>query len=242
MDSNSFLSKKLKNKKSMFMKNNKYSSSSSSSYDIKKYHSNESAPVSTSISGSGSGSGSTLSHPINNINNINDNSINNNNDLEYHPLKSEWMMYAHMPHDTDWSLDSYKPILRINYMEELIALIQTLPEIMVKNCMLFFMRDGVKPIWEDPRNSKGGCFSYKVHNKDVYRGWKNLCYALAGESVSTNKSFLKTITGATISPKKNFCIIKIWVESTKYQNIDIIRELGGLDKKGVIFKTHKPNY
>jgi hypothetical protein len=181
--------------------------------------------------------------------NTNTNNINNNNNNvseshinEYHKLKNKWIMYAHMPHDTDWTIDSYKQILQINYIEELIALIQTLPEIMVKNCMLFFMRDTIKPIWEDPRNSKGGCFSYKVHNKDVYRGWKNLCYSIAGESISSNKSFLKSITGASISPKKNFCIIKIWVDSTKYQNTDIIKDLGGLDKKGVLFKTHKPEY
>jgi hypothetical protein len=189
-------------------------------------------------SASGSASGSTTS-PIGKNNTSNEECLQTHS---HHKLKSDWVMYAHMPHDTDWTIDSYKTILKVSYVEELIALIQTLPEIMVKNCMLFFMRDGIKPIWEDPRNAKGGCFSYKVHNKDVYRGWKNLCYSIAGESISSNQCFLNSITGATISPKKNFCIIKIWVDKVKYQDVDIIRDLGGLDKKGVIFKTHKSQY
>ena len=30
--------------------------------------------------------------------------------------------------------------------------------------MLFLMRDGIQPIWEDEKNRNGGCFSYKINN------------------------------------------------------------------------------
>ena len=77
--------------------------------------------------------------------------------------------------------------------------------------MLFVMREGIKPTWEDPKNRSGGCFSYKVVNKHVYNVWKELCYVLVGNTISNDKSFVANVTGITISPKKNFCIVKIWL-------------------------------
>ena len=64
------------------------------------------------------------------------------------------------------------------------------------------MKKGIIPVWEDPANRQGGCFSYKIANKSVYSIWKELTYLLVGESLSTNKEFVNQITGITISPKK----------------------------------------
>lgn len=161
---------------------------------------------------------------------------------QYHILYDKWTLYAHLPHDTDWSIDSYKSLMTIQTLEEGIAIIETLPEIMIKNCMLFLMRKDIKPIWEDEKNRKGGCFSYKVSNKNVFRAWKNLCYLMFGETISKNNDFLSCVNGITISPKKNFCIIKIWMKNCNNQNISYIENVGGLDKHGVLFKKHKPEY
>jgi hypothetical protein len=161
---------------------------------------------------------------------------------DFHNLYGKWVYYAHLPHDTDWTLDSYKKIMMLQNVEESIALIETIPEVMVKNCMLFLMRENIKPIWEDVNNRKGGCFSFKVHNKNVYKGWKNICYMLLGETLVKDNKLLSLINGLTISPKKNFCIIKIWMKNCDYQNINIINDIEGLEKKGVIFKKHNPEY
>jgi translation initiation factor 4E len=88
-----------------------------------------------------------------------------------HQLSDNWSLWAHLPHDTDWSINSYKKIYTFTTLEETIAITETLPESLVKNCMLFLMRDGIKPIWEDPKNRNGGCFSYKVSNKQVHTVW-----------------------------------------------------------------------
>ena len=29
------------------------------------------------------------------------------------PLFDKWVLWAHLPHDTDWSIKSYKPIMEI---------------------------------------------------------------------------------------------------------------------------------
>lgn len=160
----------------------------------------------------------------------------------FHPLYDKWTFYAHLPHDTDWTLRSYKTLLQVSNMEEVISLLESFPEIMIKNCMLFVMREGVKPVWEDTSNRDGGSFSYKVANKDVLKAWKNLCYLLLGESVCGNDIFRQNINGITISPKKNFCIIKLWMKNCNHQNASCIVPIEGLDKHGVLFKKHKPEY
>ena len=162
--------------------------------------------------------------------------------LAPHTLHDKWTLWAHLPHDTDWSVKSYKEIDTLSTMEEAIALCETLPEKMVKNCMLFLMRNGVKPTWEDPRNRNGGCFSYKVNNKTVGSTWKSLSYVLMGETLSPNPHIVSSVTGITISPKKNFCIIKVWLSGCEFQDPSLMINIPGLTSQGCIFKRHLPNY
>ena len=121
----------------------------------------------------------------------------------FHKLSDNWTLWAHLPHNTDWSIKSYIPISTFTNVEETIAVTETLPSILVENCMLFIMREGIKPTWEDPKNRNGGCFSYKVSNKNVYKVWKELTYVVAGSSISNNMNFVSCVTGIIISPKKN---------------------------------------
>jgi len=166
-----------------------------------------------------------------------------NDTTKFHVLNNRWNLWAHLPHDTDWSINSYKRILTIATVEEGIAVTETLPEILVKNCMLFLMKEGITPIWEDPANRNGGCFSYKISNKSVYEVWKDLSYVVLGESISSQSSFVSCVNGITISPKKNFCIIKIWMSNCSNQNPGIVTgDVRGLTAQGCLFKKHTPEY
>ena len=82
--------------------------------------------------------------------------------LKPHNLHDTWNLWAHLPHDTSWTLDSYKKIITFKLVEEIIALNHNLPDALIKNCMLFLMRDGIFPNWEDPDNSEGCCISFKI--------------------------------------------------------------------------------
>ena len=162
---------------------------------------------------------------------------------DFNLLSDKWTLWAHLPHDTDWSINSYKNIYTMQTVQETIAITATLPDILVKNCMLFLMRDGVKPIWEDPKNRDGGCFSYKISNKNVYDVWKELTYFVVGNSISANSSFVNSVVGITISPKKNFCIIKIWMSNCKNQNPSLVSSnVKGISPQGCLFKKHTPEY
>ena len=137
--------------------------------------------------------------------------IMDDNTTNLHPLTDTWTLWAHLPHNTDWSIDSYIKIHTFDSFEAAIMLCEVISEKMVQNCMLFLMRDGILPTWEDTSNKSGGCFSYKIADKNVYKSWKSIFYAMVGESTTDNKEV--TLNGITISPKKNFCIIKIWIKN-----------------------------
>lgn len=160
----------------------------------------------------------------------------------FHALTDSWTLWAHLPHNIDWTLNSYIPIFTYKTIEETIAITETLPPALVENCMLFMMRKGINPTWEDARNRNGGCFSYKVSNKYVAKTWTELTYRIVGGSISDKKDFVKCVTGITISPKKNFCIIKIWMTNCNYQDPKDITIVKNLQTQGCLFKKHTPEY
>ena len=161
---------------------------------------------------------------------------------EFHKLSGEWTLWVHLPHNSDWSIKSYDKISTFDTVEVAIAITKTVPEIMTTNCMLFLMRKGVAPMWEDPKNRNGGCFAYKVMNKSVYSLWRDLSFCLVGNTLSTNTELLSSITGITVSPKRGFCIFKIWMTSCKFQNPSIVTaDIKNLVPQGCIFKKHGAN-
>ena len=159
-----------------------------------------------------------------------------NNELHY--LNNEWTIWAHLSNDTDWSLNSYKNIATFDTVESVLTLYENLPENIIKYCMLFIMKKGIYPIWEDEKNCNGGCFSYKINNKYVTEIWKDLSYALIGETITKNDSVNNNINGITISPKKNFCIIKIWISNCNNKDPNIIENINGLIPEECVFKKH----
>ena len=164
--------------------------------------------------------------------------VEKSQNVSKHTLSDKWVLWAHLPHDTDWSLKSYIKIMDIMTLEDLVMIQKSIPEKMVKNCMLFLMKKNINPTWEDPRNINGGCFSFKVSNKTVFNGWNKLLLTLVSNNICKNEKFMNKITGITISPKKTFCIVKIWMESVQFQNTDVLENVAYLNVHGCLFKRH----
>ena len=56
--------------------------------------------------------------------------------------------------------------------------------------------------------------------------------------MTSNKDMDKEINGISISPKKNFFIVKIWLKSCKFDSPDNIYPIEGLLPTHCIFKKH----
>jgi hypothetical protein len=160
-------------------------------------------------------------------------------DVVVHPLWTKWTLYYHLPNDNNWALSGYKVVVsEMDSLEHLIALNRVVTERMVKYSMLFFMRDGVTPLWEDKQNRTGGCFSYKVPNKAVYRLWNDLVYLMCGNTLMVNPDHMHLVNGITVSPKRNFCIVKIWMMDCTLQDPNVIVHVPNLLHAGCLFKSH----
>ena len=154
-------------------------------------------------------------------------------------LLGKWNFYHHLSNDNSWSYESYRQVMmKIENAEECVGIAKSLTADMVQSNMLFVMRDGIRPMWEDPKNRNGGCFSYKVHNDHVHDVWTHLFFALCGESLTSDPNKSKLVNGITISPKKKFCIVKIWMCDRSNQDCSIIIPIQNLSREGCLFKEH----
>jgi len=160
-----------------------------------------------------------------------------------YPLNDKWDLYCHLPADSKWDLASYMVILGdIHSAEQVIEVNKTIPDEIITNSMLFLMRSGITPMWEDKKNRSGGCFSYKILNKQVVEIWRQLVYLCCGETLTVKREHHRHINGITISPKKNFCIVKIWLDTIEFQDPTFIRQIANLPIQGCIFKKHSPEF
>ncbi|XP_046806061.1 eukaryotic translation initiation factor 4E type 2 [Lucilia cuprina] len=46
---------------------------------------------------------------------------------------------------------------------------------------LSLFKQGIKPMWEDPANSKGGQWVIRLRKNQIDRAWENVCMAMLGE-------------------------------------------------------------
>jgi translation initiation factor 4E len=158
--------------------------------------------------------------------------------VKYHPLADTWNMYFHQQNTEDWSFESYYPVAMLRNVESSILTLDEVNFELIKRTIMFVMKGNIKPMWEDPANEKGGGFSFKVHNKNVETVWRKLFYRLLGNSLAVNPTISSQINGISLSPKKAFCIIKIWMKSCQHINPNIFHDIEDLDKAGCLFKKH----
>ena len=157
-------------------------------------------------------------------------------------FSTKWTLWFHSPIDSNWELGSYKKIGTVSNVEEFWSLYKHLQHTIVENGMLFFMKEDALPLWEEEGNINGGCWSFKIYKKNVYNAWVDLSVHMCAGSLTANKIDKDMINGISISPKRNFCILKIWLSTCDYQDPTLITNIKGLENRGCLFKRHNPKH
>ena len=153
-------------------------------------------------------------------------------------LKNKWVFWFHNPKDNNWTLESYKEIYKISTIEEFWNLYKNIDSNIIQDGMFFLMKENVKPLWEMEENINGGCWSYKINKREVCNAWSELSIAVCSENLLKNNS-LDLINGISISPKKSFCILKIWNNDNKQCSKDLIsKKVPNLFVSQCIYKSH----
>lgn len=162
-------------------------------------------------------------------------------DQKKHNLLYSWTLWYHSPESNNWDVDSYQKIFTINSIEDFWACYESIKESYLSVGMFFLMRDNILPTWEDPHNINGGCWSFKVSRKDTYMSWLELSISLLGNCLCKDQTNTKLLTGISISPKKGFCIIKIWNCDQSYSDPLLLTSIPGLILEESIFKSFSPS-
>ena len=162
--------------------------------------------------------------------------------IEY-PLNNKWILWCHSVTNNKWDLDSYNKIYELNNLYDYKTYIDSITLNDYHNSMFFLMREGILPIWEDENNINGCSLTIKVPNNKVKKEWDKLILNSITENLRLDKEDYGEITGLSISPKKEFNIIKIWLRSN-LNNLDNIENKFKLydpylNKKNIKIKKYK---
>ncbi len=161
-------------------------------------------------------------------------------DMEEQTFLDEcWTLYFHDPDNSDWGENSYKSINTISTIEDWIDTDIAFTDLWTKG-MFFLMREHIQPRWEDPENRKGGCFSFKVNKPDVQIFWFTMCSRFLGNTLGKNEDVNTKICGVSISPKRNYCIMRIWIGSHEFNKIDNYN-INIPEYTQVMYKEHEEN-
>lgn len=151
-------------------------------------------------------------------------------------LQTGWKVWVHMPNERNWDIGSYKSVSQLTTVEQVIEFCSLISDCTLNKCMVFVMKDPILPMWEDENNVDGGAYSFKVPHKAVPEAFRGLLYRVVGGTISPD---VEKVHGISVSPKKQFSIIKVWVgkggETAKIECIDALMMKGS---KG-IYKRHK---
>lgn len=143
-------------------------------------------------------------------------------------LTDTWNVWYHHIKD-NWTIEGYKKIYTIDNGIDFWKLYNnwdSLGGITAKH--FFLMKNNTQPIWEDPINTNGGCWSFKIVDSMAGDLWEDLSVLIV-----TNDLIYDTIAlGLSITIKKNnTCVVKIWnddsnMNSIKYINKNILKKWG----------------
>lgn len=141
----------------------------------------------------------------------------NNPSGSLHPLEYEWTFWydkrpatgKRMKGEQDSYESNLRPIGTFSTVEDFWRYYNHLvkPSKLEINSNYHFFKDGIKPMWEDSANSKGGKWVLTFKDKNLLDGcWENVVLGMIGETLDIDNE----ICGAVISRRKAGDRIALW--------------------------------
>ena len=158
--------------------------------------------------------------------------------MDQYNTNNNWSLWYHSINDTSWEKSSYTPMIDINNFFDYKFIVDNFKQNHYQNGMFFCMKEDIFPNWEDPNNRLGGCLSFKVYSKNIVNEWNILLLKCITGSIMENKN--NTINGISISPKKEFNIVKIWFVDNNEDYKDNLIEYGNdFNLETSVYKKHE---
>jgi len=158
---------------------------------------------------------------------------------ESYDLNNKWKLWFHSINNNNWGNDSYSELMTISNLYDLKVLNDTMNNISLQNGMFFIMKEDIFPTWEYPENREGCSISFKVPASLLKNSWDLLVTKTLTGDILKNKDKYNEINGISISPKKEFNILKIWLRNSDKNYETFINEYPPyFIKSKSVFKKH----
>ena len=156
-------------------------------------------------------------------------------------LKNKWTLWYHSINNKEWTNDSYVKVIELRTLLDYKLLENIFRINHLQNGMFFIMKNEIFPTWEDPNNRLGGCISFKYDN-NILKEFLKLLLLCITNNLSTEEN-INEINGLSISPKKEFNIVKIWTKNYDKNYNEIVKEYEPFVKYDkCIYKKHELSY
>ena len=156
-----------------------------------------------------------------------------------HSLNTPWKIWYHSITDNNWKNNSYKMVYQMNNLLDVNLVIDKIQSNHLQNSMFFIMRNDMFPTWEYVDNREGCCISFKIPGSDLKKHWDFILKEILTENIFTDKDKHLELNGFSISPKKEFNIIKFWLKNDNKNYDEFIKEYEPFFvKKKSIHKKH----
>jgi hypothetical protein len=144
--------------------------------------------------------------------------------MNEYKLNTDWVLWYHSINDNNWTNSSYKKIEEIHNLYDLKLILDNIQSNHLQNGMFFIMRNDIFPTWEYPDNREGCSISFKVPASQLKQNLDLLITKTLTEDILKDKDKYNEINGLSISPKKEFNIIKLWLKNNTEDYESFIKE------------------
>ncbi|CUM65535.1 uncharacterized protein PRCAT00003181001 [Priceomyces carsonii] len=166
-----------------------------------------------------------------------------------HPLNSRWTLWYTKPQvnkNENWH-DLLKPVITFSSVEEFWGIYNSIPpanQLPLKSDYHLF-KEGIKPEWEDEKNSKGGRWQYSFSNKREVGAaindlWLRGLLSVIGETIEDDE---EEVNGIVLNIRKQAIRIGIWTKDCDEAKLRTVGErlkkvLRLADDQKVDFMSH----
>lgn len=159
-----------------------------------------------------------------------------------HPLKSTWTLFYRPPTNkySDYEKSTIK-LASLSTVEGFWTIYSHLkrPSLLPAVSDYHIFKEGIRPVWEDEANKKGGKFIIRLKKGVADRYWEDLLLAIVGDQ------FLEAgeeVCGAVLSVRSGEDVLSVWTKNDGGRNIrikdTIKRALGTPPDTNIVWKSH----
>nr|POE87417.1 isoform 2 of eukaryotic translation initiation factor 4e type 2 [Quercus suber] len=137
------------------------------------------------------------------------------------PLKYTWIMHYRPPTSKNSDYEkSIKPLCRMSTAQEFWMVYSHFirPSALPTVSDYHFFREGIRPVWEDEENKRGGKWTMRVKKGIADRFWEDLVLAMIGDQFAEASD---EVCGAVVSVRSGEDVFSIWTKNDGGRNVKI---------------------